>query len=161
MQAPPRVVIDTNVFVSGLINPHGLSAQVLFAQERGALALLVAPALMSEVGQVLRRPVIQRRHGLSDSQLSPLLRRIIGSAEVVAPLVDLPITCRDPKDDRFLAAALGGHAEYLLTGDDDLLSLNGAPELGALQIITVRAFLDLVADTQAGDDADDHTITAH
>ena len=145
MHKLPRVVLDTNVFVSGLINPHGQPAQVLFAHERDEITLLVTPALMSEIGQVLRRPAIQRRHGLSDSQLSTLLLRIIGSAEVVTPHADLPITCRDPKDDKFLAAALGGRADYLLTGDDDLLSLDGMPELGALRIVTVRAFLDSFA----------------
>ncbi|HEX5501645.1 MAG TPA: hypothetical protein VFW96_03425 [Thermomicrobiales bacterium] len=45
-----------------------------------------------------------------------------------------------------LAAALGGSADYRVTGDDDLLALAGDPRLGALRIVTVRAFLDLLAD---------------
>lgn len=158
MQAPTRVVIDTNVFVSGLINPHGQPAQILFARERGMLTLLIAPALMSEVGQVLRQPIIQRKHGLSDSQLSRLLLRIIRSAEVVPLLADLPITCRDPKDDKFLAAALGGNAEYVLTGDEESLSRNGAPEVITLQIITVSDFLDRFPALRTGNDAGDPGI---
>jgi putative PIN family toxin of toxin-antitoxin system len=154
MQTPPRVILDTNVFVSGLINPHRQPAQVLSAYENGALTLLLVPALVSELGRVLRRPAIQCRHGLSESQLSGFLLRIISSADVVSPLADLPITVRDPKDEMFLAAALGGHADYILTGDADLLSLNGASELGTLQIVTVSAFLDTLSDIQVANDTD-------
>ncbi len=117
MQRPPRVVIDTSIFVSGLINPHGQPARVLFAQEHGQIHLLTAPALMSEVGQVLRRPHIQARHRLSDTRLSAFLLRVLTSSEVVTPLTDLPLTSRDPKDDMFLAVALGGAAEYLVNRD--------------------------------------------
>ncbi len=147
MQRPPRVVIDTNIFVSGLINPHGQPARVLFAQEHGQIHLLTAPALMSEVGQVLRRPHIQARHRLSDTRLSAFLLRVLTSSEVVTPLTDLPLTSRDPKDDMFLAVALGGAAEYLVSRDDDLLSLRDASELGTLQIVTPAELLDFLAGT--------------
>lgn len=52
---------------------------------------------------------------------------------------------RDPKDVMILASALSGRAHYIVTGDDDLLSLDGAPALGALRIVTVRDFLAILA----------------
>ncbi len=63
------------------------------------------------------------------------------------PLSSLPIQSRDPNDDMFLAVALGAAATFLVSGDNDLLSLKGAPELGELRIVTVREFLDLLAET--------------
>lgn len=102
---------------------------------------------MSEVGQVLRRPHIQARHRLSDTRLSAFLLRVLTSSEVVTPLTDLPLTSRDPKDDMFLAVALGGAAEYLVSQDDDLLSLRDASELGTLQILTPAELLDFLGGT--------------
>jgi predicted nucleic acid-binding protein len=63
----------------------------------------------------------------------------------VTPRRRLPVHIRDPKDERVLAAALGGRADYLVTGDDDLLVLNGDPRIRTLKIVTVREFLDLLS----------------
>jgi PIN domain len=57
------------------------------------------------------------------------------------PLSQLPLHSRDKKDDKFLACALGGNCDYLVTEDDDLLVLNGKPELGKIQIGTAYEFL--------------------
>ena len=56
----------------------------------------------------------------------------------------LPVQVRDPKDEHVLAAALSGKADYLVTGDEDLLHLDGDPKLGNLQIITAREFVNLL-----------------
>ena len=61
------------------------------------------------------------------------------------PLAVLPVHCRDPKDDMVLACALGAQAAYLVTGDADLLALDGDPALGRLRIVTPRQFLALFA----------------
>ncbi len=53
------------------------------------------------------------------------------SAITPLPLAALPVHCRDPKDDPSLAAALGGNADYIVTGDADLLVLDGHSTLGA------------------------------
>jgi len=62
------------------------------------------------------------------------------------------VAIRDPKDIHLLAA-LGGDADYLITGDADLLVLAGDPTLGPLRIITARAFLDDLARRGREDDA--------
>ncbi len=59
----------------------------------------------------------------------------------VIPAETLPVTVRDPKDIHLLAAAVGGHADYLIMGDEDLLVLDGTPALSPLQILTVRMYL--------------------
>ena len=60
------------------------------------------------------------------------------------PEKNLPIHSRDPKDDFLLSAALGGNADYLITGDEDLLILKDNPSLGKLRIITIKDFLEVV-----------------
>lgn len=68
----------------------------------------------------------------------------LDAAERVDLLPVLPVSVRDPKDEHILAAALGGEADYLVTGDQDLLVLAGDPRLGSLQIVTVAAFMDIL-----------------
>ena len=63
------------------------------------------------------------------------------ATERVTPLDSLPLHSRDPKDDKLLAVALGGNADYLITGDQDLLVLNDNPGLENLRIITAAVFL--------------------
>lgn len=60
----------------------------------------------------------------------------------MGPIEAVPVTVRDTKDIHLRAAALGGNADYLITGDDDLLVLNGDPALGRLRIVTVRTYFN-------------------
>lgn len=52
------------------------------------------------------------------------------------------VRSRDPNDDHFLTAAMSGYADFLVTGDLDLLVLDGDPRVGSLRIVTPRAFAD-------------------
>ena len=141
----PAAVLDTNLIVSGAITPHGLPNHVLRALERDAFRLISSPDLAAEVRGVLSRPAIRERYRpdptIVDAELAALEARMVRPL----PLDALPVHCRDPKDDPVLACALGGQADYLVTGDADLLALDGHPALGALRIVTPRAFLDLLA----------------
>lgn len=68
------------------------------------------------------------------------------AAEMVKSLSEekLPVHCRDPKDDKLLALAMAGKADYLVTGDKDLLCLNAHSALKSLKIITVKEFLGIL-----------------
>jgi len=151
MTSAPSIsaVVDTNVLVSGLLRPAGQPRQILRAWYDGAFTLLVSPALVAEYERVLARPRLRVRYGLDPVAAEDFLALVGLRGAVVTMYELLPIAVRDPKDDMVLAAALGGAADYLVTGDDDLLTLAGDPRLGALRIVTVRAFLDrLVAAPQ-------------
>jgi len=66
-------------------------------------------------------------------------------AEIVIPVETVPVSVRDPKDDIVLATALTGEADFLVTGDVDLLVLNGHPAFGDLRIVVVREFLAVLS----------------
>lgn len=57
----------------------------------------------------------------------------------------LPVAVRDVKDEKILASAVDGTVDYLVTGDIDLLILNGNPALGVLKIVTVRDFISILS----------------
>ncbi len=136
---PIRATIDTNVFVSGLFWPQTLPAHLLQAWLSQRFRLVTSTALRVEATEVLGRPKFAR-YRLSAARLRTILDALAG-AEQAVPLNPLPLRCRDPKDEKFLACALDGEVDYLVTGDEDLLALGGAPALGPLRIVSVREFL--------------------
>ncbi len=116
-----RAVIDTNVLLSALFwrgVPHNLLEHV----HSGRLKLVSSPALLSEFAEVISRPKfddILVRSGISRHRVLTELRQL---AEEVVPLPIQPV-CRDADDDEVLATAMAGQADFIVTGDDDLLAL--------------------------------------
>ena len=123
MAAKPRAVLDTNVFVSALISPKGPPAALLRALRSGRFTLVSSPPINEEIIEVLNRPYIRDRYGVGDRifDVSFVLWEL---AEVVIDLPEVKV-CSDPDDDKFLATAVAGGVDYLVTGDvADLLRLH-------------------------------------
>ena len=134
-----RVVLDTNVLVSALIRPGGKPDQVL---RRGAsrFDLLSSELILVELEETLSRRHIQTKY---KPQVTPRKRkRFLARLRAVATLVAIKSELRgivtDPNDEAVLAAAVDGHADYLVTGDRHLLAV--AAHQG-VQIVTPEAFL--------------------
>ena len=107
-----RIVLDTNVVASGLLNPHGAPGRVLDAVLAGTHLLLLDDRIRSEYAEVLKRP----RFGFAAADVAALLRGLESCGEsVVAP--PLAIALPDADDLPFLEVALAGHADRLVTGN--------------------------------------------
>jgi putative PIN family toxin of toxin-antitoxin system len=101
----------------------GKPAAILKALRSRRFTLVSSPPINEEIIEVLNRPRIRDRYGLGDRifDVSLILWEV---AELVIDLPDVRV-CSDPDDDKFLAAAVGGRADYLVTGDvGDLLHLH-------------------------------------
>ena len=112
-----RVVIDTNVFVRAALkekSPPGTAAH-LAAESH---LLLKSTITEQELFVTLARP---RLSPLIPPSFREWLLDVLAAAELVAKRI---VACRDPKDDKFLALAVNGHADLIVTGDADLLTLN-------------------------------------
>jgi uncharacterized protein len=118
-----RVVLDTNVIASGLITPTGPPGTILIAWKDRRLDLIISPSLLREVTDILRRPKISRTYGLSVGAVAGLMHLLDSQAIRVPGRLAIPRTARDPRDDHILACAVEGHADYLITGDRDLLHI--------------------------------------
>lgn len=147
--APLRIVVDTNLFVSGIIAPLGKPRALLSAWRQDAFDLIVSAFQKRELSRTLARPRITAKYGVLDERRAELLRAIDDDAEEVVPLAELPLPVRDPDDERILGAALAARADYLVTGDKDLLVLAGDPRLGPLEIVTVTEFLAILVDRES------------
>ena len=132
----PRAVADTNVFVSGAISPIGSPRRLPRAWFDRRFLLLLSDEQYAEMTDVFGRPRIAAQFRLGAGELSELFAGL-DAASRASVRAELPVRVRDPKDAHILAAAVGGDADYLVTGDRDLLVHRGEPRLGQLRIVTV------------------------
>ena len=132
-----RAVIDTNVIVSGLIRPRGAPGQILRALRDRRFVALVSQPILEEIVAILTRPWLQERYGFQDNDTRDFLRLLALRSEFLEPTTEIR-RCRDPHDDMFLAAAVDGGAERLVTGDSGLLAIGS---VGNATIVTPAAFV--------------------
>jgi putative PIN family toxin of toxin-antitoxin system len=138
-----RIVVDTNLFVSATINKLGQPRRLLLAWYARRFDVLVSDSQRAELVDVFGRPRIVVRYGLTAEELTELFDALNG-ATLITPSPSIPVSVRDVKDEHILAPARGGGADYLVSGDKDLLVLAGDPRLGALKIVTVAEFLSIL-----------------
>jgi uncharacterized protein len=116
----------------------------------GDCILLISFPLLDELLNVLTRGRVAGRYAAFPEVTTRLVSFLHRDAQWVSPLdeVKLPLHCRDAKDDKLLACAMGADADYIITGDQDLLVLNGNTLLGKLAIVTPRQFIEMLPTTQ-------------
>lgn len=137
----PSAVVDTNLFISALILPKSKPGQLITAWKRDLFALATSVPMLVELEEVLKRPKYEERYGITPTMRRTLIRGI-KHRSIVVPKLTLPsIPIRDQKDAMVLATALDTRADYLVTGDNDLLVLSNKPQSRLLQIVTVNEFL--------------------
>jgi len=132
-----RVVIDTNVLIRYLIRPSAAIRELIEEQWiGGAIQMVTAPELVTELKDVLNRAKLQRFIAIEDGEV--LVDTIQHLAEILPRLGHVPLYTRDPKDDKFVACALLGQVDYLISVDEALLVLQ---RVGTISIVTPQAFL--------------------
>lgn len=138
----PRVVLDTNVIVSG-IGWGGAPAAILDAVSDGQLVLVTSASLLAELRRVLEYPKLAKviRGG---AQLADL---VAASGVVVAPTLTLAVV-HDETDNRVLEAAIEGAADYIVSGDTDLLDLGS---FRGIPILAPAEFAAAVLDGSSGE----------
>ncbi len=133
-----RGVFDTVILVRGLINPFGWCGRLVF-EHFDEYQLIVSRAIVSEYLGVLDRPVLVRKYHDAGHRDLAAVRRLIANATIVQP-AQTPAICRDPSDDKFLAAKTGD-ASFIISEDRDLLDL-GSYE--GIQIVNAETFVRIL-----------------
>lgn len=135
-------VVDTNILVRALIRPQGTVGPVLQRLRRGDYTLLYGTSLLEEVVDVLNRPRIRRKYGLTEADIRTVVGLLLLRGEAVATTGWPAITaCRDPKDNKFLEVAVAGKADVIVSGDEDLLVLHPFREI---PIVGPAQFLEML-----------------
>lgn len=133
-----RAVFDTNLLVSYLLvhrPPLATLVDEYLAQEN--FTLVTAPELLAELERVLRYPRLQRYYDAP--QRDRFVALVAALSEVVELPTNIPAISRDPDDDREIACAVVGRADFIVSGDKDLLTLK---QVGRIPILTAAEFLE-------------------
>ena len=115
-----RVVLDTNVLVSGLAYPASIPGRIVGVWRHGGLDVVLSRFILDEVSLVLPR---LSRNRLNPSEVQDLVDSFIFLADVVETDEEKDASLRDPADQQILSTLRVSGADYLITGDKDLLAL--------------------------------------
>lgn len=129
-----RIVVDTNVFVSGIFF-GGPPGAILEAWQKGQIQLVVSLEILTEYERVAAE-LAAKYPGVD---IEPILSLIALGAEIFdCPALPMQV-CPDPDDDKFLACAITSDAGHIVSGDRALLSVSG---YGGVKVIRPREFVD-------------------
>lgn len=134
-----RAIVDTNILLSALINPHGLPAQLIDFWRGARFQLVTSRDQLLELGDVARRP--QLRKYIVPARVGRFINDLRALAEVVSRLPHIDRS-RDPGDNFLLAMAQASGADYLVTGDKRDVLVLGSHE--RTRIVTARQFLEIL-----------------
>jgi uncharacterized protein len=145
----PKAVFDSAILVSAFLNRGGLSAELLRHARGGVFDLYLAEEIFEEATRVLLEyDRIRRRYRYSDQDVMEFFQALRAAAHLVTALPRLSGVSRDPNDDMVLACAVNAGVDYLVTRDDDLLTLETYKKI---TIVTPEHFMGLLR-TQASMD---------
>jgi putative PIN family toxin of toxin-antitoxin system len=129
-----RVVFDTNVLISAMLSVG--KPYVLFRKAVSKEFVLVASDLiLKEFEGIMRRP----KFGFTDGEIYEMSHSLMQTAELVDVVSEFNIVTRDSKDNMFLETAYDGKADFVVSGDDHLLSLHS---FRGINIVSVKQLLE-------------------
>ncbi|OGJ39423.1 MAG: putative toxin-antitoxin system toxin component, PIN family [Candidatus Pacebacteria bacterium RIFCSPLOWO2_01_FULL_47_12] len=140
----PLVVIDTNIFISGLIIPRGHPYKVIRLWQDARFDVVISEQLLAEIDDVLQRKKIAARYHLTADSIKKITELLLQQGKMTSPSSG-KLTVRDPKDQFILDTAFSSSADFLVTGDEDLLVLANGFSLKKLQIVTPKKFIDHIS----------------
>jgi uncharacterized protein len=133
-----NVVVDANIFISGIYR-GGNPRKVLNTLIDGIGTLFITDEIIDEIEFVLKKP----KFDLTVKEVKHWITEIegLGKKVIVSPKYRVTNVCRDRDDNKYLECALAANADYIITGDRDLLDLK---EYGGVKIMNARDYLDIV-----------------
>jgi len=133
-----RVVLDTNILVSGIGWP-GFPGRLVDEWIDGRFTLVESPNLLGEFRRVIKD---EKFAFLDQDDVDEFFRMLVGKAEVVEPASMVDIINEDPADNRVLECAVAGRADFIVSGDRHLLRLGS---FAGVRIVTARQMVELLA----------------
>jgi uncharacterized protein len=133
-----KIVIDTNLWVSMAMGSKVVSEQMMRIIGNSNFELFISSELLEELVETLKKPRLQKHLSLDRTKF--LFDLIWMKTQLVNVSVDLKL-CRDPKDDFIINLATEIEAQYIITGDFDLLVMN---PIGSIEVLTISTFLEQI-----------------
>src|SRR2546428_10829842 len=115
-RATLRAVLDTNVYISVFLYPQRPMFQILHLAGRSQYQLLTSPAIIRELGRVMRE-----HFGVAEKERVRRLKQLAAIAEIIIPQITLDVIKEDPPDNRILECPVAGRADLIVSGNRHLL----------------------------------------
>jgi len=136
-----RAVIDTSILIRAVIKPRGTVGPILQGLRNADYQLVYSDPLLAELAEVLARPRLPAKYGLTTEDIATVLSLILLRGEPVVPARRIGV-CRDPNDNMVLEAAVAGQVDAIVSGDEDLLTLS---PFEGIPVLSPAAFLRRLA----------------
>lgn len=137
----PLVVLDSNIVVSSLLHSTGNSSKIIELWRKKYFQILISNYILSEVRDTLRDKQLAQKYHLSPAKQARLLTQLYYSGNLLDSINPSTQTSRDPRDNPILQLALDGKADYLVSGDKDLLVLKHRSSIVNLKILSPSEFI--------------------
>ncbi len=137
-----RVVLDTNVVVSAYLVPTGKPAHILSLARQGKIDICLSGEILSEIKRTLLRPKLQKIHKATPQEIDRFLRAFADITDLVPGTTEVHEVDDDPDDNKILACALEGKADFVVSGDHHLTDIGS---FGAIRIAKPDTFLEIMA----------------
>ena len=134
----PKAVIDTNIFISALLGSSN-AGRIIDKFTGGKFDLIISKDILDELIEVISRKKFSNIFRPED--VKKLISLLEADAKITTTGRKISSACKDPKDHIVLACAVEGNADYIITGDSDLLEIS---PFNRIKIITLSQFLKLV-----------------
>src|SRR5712691_11618407 len=134
-------VLDSTMLVSAFLTEGGVSAELLRYAREGVFLVFLSEDILIETQHTLAYPRIRERYNYTDADVADFLNRLRVAANLVTELPQVTVVTRDPNDDMVIATAVRAQAAYIVTRDNDLLSLQHHE---GITMITPEAFIAIV-----------------
>lgn len=136
-----KIVLDANVFVSALLNPHGKPSQILNHVFENRIRLFASPHILRELERVLSYPKLVNRHRLDREELKGFISDLLSIVSLVEEKKIIEVIKEDPSDNHYLACAFDAEVDFIVSGDVHLLNLG---EYEGIKIITPAQLLEII-----------------
>ena len=134
-------VLDANVLVSAILTPKGHPAKILREWRAGSFDVVISLSILKEIQRVISYPKIKKRLTQSDLEVNEFLLGLAQFSIMVYGETQIDVIKEDPTDNKYLACAHKGEADFLVTGDQHLLKLQNHK---GTRIITPKEFLNIL-----------------
>ncbi|MBI5178383.1 MAG: putative toxin-antitoxin system toxin component, PIN family [Nitrospinae bacterium] len=137
-----RAVVDTNLFVSGLISPKGAPRKILDLARKERFTVVTSIAINHEILEVLHRNHIYAKYNLTEDIIDDISAFLYEGTILTEGHYTISKIKNDPEDDKFIACAIEGEADFIVSGDEHLLGLK---HYRTVQIVEAQTFLKVLA----------------
>ena len=140
MKQELKIVLDSNVWISGLIW-EGKPGQILRAAQYNKLRILISEEIIAEISRVLKYPKLKNDYEPAGLSREDIIALIVKLAIVIQVTEKVDVVYEHPADNKFIECALAGKANYVITGDKHILKIGAYKKI---KILTVSDFLQIL-----------------